>query len=85
MRDVSAIPAIFGPLLRTLRVEAWLSQEQLEVQCGMNRSDISLLERQKNQPSLASLVLISEALGMMAAELIGRIKTNIPQLPEDSE
>ena len=85
MRDVSAIPAIFGPLLRTLRVEAGLSQEQLAAQCGMDRSAISLLERQKNQPSLASLVLISEALGMTAAELIGRVEADIPQLPEGSE
>lgn len=83
MRDVSAIPSLFGPLLRRLRTEAGLSQDQLAAMCSMDRSAISLLERQKNHPSLASLVLISEALGMTAAELIGRIEADIPQMPED--
>ena len=83
MRDVSVIPSLFGPLLRKLRIEAGFSQEQLAAMCGMDRSAISLLERQKNHPSLASLVLISEAFGMTAAELIRQIENNIPQVPED--
>lgn len=60
-----------------------MSQERLAAQCGMDRSAISLLERQKNHPSLASLILIAEALGMTAAELISRIEDDIPQVPED--
>ena len=84
MRDVSVIPSLFGPLLRTLRIEAGFSQEQLAAMCGMDRSAISLLERRKNHPSLASLVLLSEAFGMSAAELISRIEADIPQLPEDA-
>ncbi|MDL2307948.1 helix-turn-helix domain-containing protein [Desulfovibrio sp. OttesenSCG-928-C06] len=48
----------------------------------MDRSAISLLERQKNHPSLASLVLIAEALGVTAAELIGRIEKDIPESVE---
>ena len=82
MRNVSAIPSLFGPLLRDLRTKAGFSQEQLAAKCGMDRSAISLLERQKNHPSLASLVLIAEALDMTAAELIGKIEKNIPDSDE---
>jgi transcriptional regulator with XRE-family HTH domain len=82
MRDVSVIPSLFGPLLRELRTKAGLSQEHLAAKCGMDRSAISLLERQKKHPSLASLVLIEEALNMTAAELIGRIEKDIPELEE---
>lgn len=78
MRDVSVLPSLFGAQLKRLRAEAKLSQEVLAADCGLDRSYISLLENGKHQPSLASLLLIADALNVDAAAVLAEIDKQIP-------
>jgi len=60
----------FGHVLKITRKEIGLSQEQLALQSGLDRTFISLLERGKRQPSLTSILEVSENLNVSATELI---------------
>lgn len=82
MRDTSVLPSIFGALLKQMRTESGLSQETLAAECGLDRSYISLLENGKHQPSLASMILIADALGTSAAGMLSQIEGQIPELKE---
>jgi len=61
---------IFGQVLRELRILNKLSQEKLSLECGLDRSYISLLERGLRQPSLTTLLLFSKALNTTAANMV---------------
>ena len=63
MGKTQKIKIAFGKILRERRHEAGISQEQLALNCGLDRTYISLLERGLRQPSLNSLFLLAEALG----------------------
>jgi len=60
----------FGHVLKRTRKENGLSQEQLALQSGLDRTFISLLERGKRQPSLTSILEVSDRLNIPANELI---------------
>lgn len=47
-----------------------LSQEKLALECDLDRTFISLLERGLRQPSLTTIVALSGALDTDAAELV---------------
>jgi len=60
----------FGTVLKNTRKESGLSQEQLALQSGLDRTFISLLERGKRQPSLTSILEVSAYLNISASELV---------------
>jgi len=60
----------FGHILKKTRKESGLSQEQLAFQSGLDRTFISLLERGKRQPSLTSILEVSEHLNTPADKLV---------------
>jgi len=64
----------FGAVLRELRLKQGLSQEKLALECGLDRTFISMLERGVRQPTLASIVALSKALGMRPSALIQRFE-----------
>lgn len=76
------LPSLFGIQLKRLRAEAKLSQETLAAECGLDRSYISLLENGKHQPSLASLILLADALHVNAAGMLAEIDKQIPRVTE---
>ena len=51
----------FATVLKDLRTEKKISQENLAFLSGLDRTYISLLERGKRQPTLTSLFSISKA------------------------
>jgi transcriptional regulator with XRE-family HTH domain len=56
-------PAIvFGQVLRTLRKDAGLSQEQLALAANIERNFVSLIERGVNQPTIRVLFKLASAL-----------------------
>lgn len=61
----------FGKVLRTVRKEAHLTQEQLAHAAGVDRTFVSLVERGINQPSIRMLFKLSAALGVAPTKLIG--------------
>ena len=62
--------AAFGVVLRALRRERKLSQEDLALEAGLQRNYISLLERGLNSASIKTIFKIAKALGVSATELV---------------
>jgi transcriptional regulator with XRE-family HTH domain len=52
----------FGRVLRELREQADLSQEQLATMAGLHRTYISILERGKRSPTLDTIAVLARAL-----------------------
>ena len=48
----SNLKDIFGKVLKDLRLDAGYSQEKLALDCGLDRTFVSMLERGKRQPSI---------------------------------
>jgi transcriptional regulator with XRE-family HTH domain len=64
----------FGTVLRRLRKQALLSQEQLGFEAGLERNFISMLELGQRQPTLTTIEKISVALKINASELIAQVE-----------
>lgn len=65
---------VFGNVLRGLRTQVGLSQEQLGLECGLDRTFISLLERGLRQPSLTTLFTLSAVLKVPASIIIQQVE-----------
>lgn len=52
----------FGQRLRELRMKHRLSQEQLAIRAGVDRTTVSKYESGEREPSFGVLILLSEAL-----------------------
>lgn len=66
----------FAEVLRQVRQEKGLSQEELADRAGLHRTYISQIERGLKSPSLRSIEQITEALEIPMASLIGRMEGN---------
>lgn len=64
----------FGPVLRRVRIERGLTQEQLAEASGLHRTEISLLERSQRKPLLETVVALCRGLGVTPAELLHEVK-----------
>lgn len=64
------IATAFGAALKKIRRARDLSQKELAVESGLDRTFISLLERGKRQPTLGTLYQISKALNIPAVDMI---------------
>lgn len=60
----------FAKVLRKVRKQAGLTQEQLANSAGVDRTYISLVERGINQPSIRILFKLAAALDVSPTELI---------------
>ncbi len=60
----------FGKVLKHARKTNGSSQEQLALNCDLDRTFISLLERGQRQPTLTSILSIAKTLQTPADELI---------------
>ncbi|HHQ6624495.1 TPA: helix-turn-helix domain-containing protein [Serratia fonticola] len=60
----------FGKILRQQRLSLGLSQEQLALNCDLDRTFISLLERGQRQPSLTTIIVLSKSLSIAPSKLI---------------
>jgi len=71
--------AAFGLVIRELRNKLAISQEKLALTSDMDRTFISLLERGLRQPSLKSILRLSESLKIRPGDLIDRVVEKLPQ------
>jgi transcriptional regulator with XRE-family HTH domain len=69
----------FGIALREVRKEKEISQEQLGLQSGLDRTFISLLERGVRSPTLVTLVKLAEVLEVPPSELVRRMERMLPR------
>lgn len=71
-------PAVaFGRVLRRLRLEAGLTQEELGFEADLRRTYVSILELGQQQPSLSSIFKLAGALGCSAHELIAAVEEEL--------
>jgi transcriptional regulator with XRE-family HTH domain len=64
------IKIVFGKVLKQVRQEKKISQEQLAFDSNLDRSYISKLETGVYQPSISTIFAISQALGVKMSDLI---------------
>lgn len=60
----------FGIILREVRLDAKLTQEQVALLAGLDRTFISLIERGRRQPTVRVIFQLATALGTTAGALI---------------
>ena len=71
------IEQVFGSVLRTLREERGLSQEQLGNEAGSGRTYISQLERGEKGPSLKTVFRLAPHLGVPPSEIVRLVESEI--------
>jgi transcriptional regulator with XRE-family HTH domain len=65
---------MLGEELLRARTAAGLTQEQLSFRAGLSRPYISQLERNLKSPTLETLFLLCDALGVSARDVVGRVE-----------
>lgn len=65
----------FGRVLRDLRKQAGLTQEQLGFEAELERNYISMLERGERQPTLTTLVKLARPLQSKASHMVALVET----------
>jgi transcriptional regulator with XRE-family HTH domain len=66
--------AAFGAVLRSIRNDRGLSQEELAFKADIHRNYVGLLERGVRQPSLATIFYIADALNLPASDLVAKVE-----------
>jgi transcriptional regulator with XRE-family HTH domain len=70
----NSIEKLFGEVLKQLRSDRGLSQEELGFESGYHRTYISMLERGKKSPSLKTIFQIAKALEVSPSEIMERLQ-----------
>jgi len=68
------IEQAFGRVLKELRKDAKLSQENLALETDLDRTYISLLERGLRQPTLKTIFKLSKALQITPSQFLLKIE-----------
>lgn len=68
------IEEAFGAVIRRLRKERLLSQEELSLSSSLGRAFISQLERGKQQPTLVTIFELARALNVSASRILSEIE-----------
>ena len=78
--SVPDVGSVFGVVLRRFRLAAGVSQEELADRADVDRTFISRLERGVRQPTITTLIGLSEAMGVSAADLVRETETELSRL-----
>ncbi|MGG5802442.1 helix-turn-helix domain-containing protein [Bacillus mycoides] len=73
------IEQAFGFVIKKYRTELSMSQEELALESGLDRTYISMLERGKRRPTINTLFSISSTLNVGPYKLIKEIEEFIEQ------
>lgn len=68
------LASIFGAMVRQLRSEAGLSQEEFADRCKLHRTYIGSIERGEKNVTLATANKIASALGIALSSLISKME-----------
>lgn len=68
----------FGAAVRAVRIEAGVAQEELAHKAGVERSHLGKIERGEHMPTLSLALKVARALGVSAADLIGKTEASLP-------
>lgn len=70
MQKLKDVQAELGRNVRAARARARLTQEALADEAGLERSQVSLIEREAGNPTLSTLCQLAGALGVTVAQLV---------------
>ena len=70
----------FGKVLRKLRTEIGLTQEELGLEADLRRTYISILELGQQQPSLTTILKLSRALKRQSQEIVAMVEEELATL-----
>jgi transcriptional regulator with XRE-family HTH domain len=76
-RAPKGLDEAFGRVLREMRRKAGLSQEALWSAADRHRNYVSLLENGKNSPSLRTVFVIADALGVKPSEMVAAVEREL--------
>jgi transcriptional regulator with XRE-family HTH domain len=79
--DYREVALAFGAVLKTVRNEALLSQEDVAERAGLDRTTPSLYERGLRQPTIASLIALGHALGHDPSVLVQMTVARLRKIP----
>ena len=79
------IGTIFGEVLTRRRNDAGLSQEELALRADVDRTFVSRLERDIRQPTITTLIALSQALGIPAADLVHETESALHRKPRQKK
>jgi ribosome-binding protein aMBF1 (putative translation factor) len=69
----------FGDALREIRRTKGISQEQLALDSGLDRTYVSLIERGAQSPTIRSVVKLASVLGVRPSEIVVRMEALMPK------
>jgi transcriptional regulator with XRE-family HTH domain len=67
----------FGAVLKELRAERGLSQHEVALDSGLDRTYISLMERGLRQPSLGTIFQLAQSLRVLPGDLVARVERRL--------
>jgi len=74
MATLPRLQDAFGQVLKDLRTERGLSQQQLALDSELDRTYISLLERGLRQPTLSTIFQLAEVLKSSPSDIVVRVE-----------
>lgn len=77
----SNLENIFGSVLKNLRLESGYSQEKLALDCELDRTYISMLERGKRQPTLKTIFTLCDKLNCSPSEMVRHVEIEKEKTP----
>jgi transcriptional regulator with XRE-family HTH domain len=77
MISVPRLQKTFGQVLKELRDENGLSQQQLAFDSELDRTYISLLERGLRLPTLGTIFKIAEVLKLSPSDMVTRVEKSL--------
>lgn len=69
--------AIFGEVLRTFRTQKGLTQEELAIECEMDRAYVSELERGLKEPCLSTILKLAAELEVPVADIMSQVESQV--------
>jgi transcriptional regulator with XRE-family HTH domain len=76
-RPRTKLSVAFGKVLRRLREQKGLTQEQLGFEADVQRNFISLVELGHNQPTITTLFKLAKALGYSPSKIISLVEKEV--------
>lgn len=67
---------VFGQVIRNIRQDKHISQEDLADKCGLHRTYISDIELGKRNVSFENMIKISHALNTKLSDIIREVENN---------
>lgn len=73
-KSFKSLESIVGQRLKEMRIKKGLSQEDLSLETGLDRSYISMVERGKRNPTLIVIFRLCEILDIQPSALVKHVE-----------